>query len=406
MSYLYQPPTISPASLPMVFANVRTTTAQAEYVICDIYTNGAKRATFRKPWTTSGADFLFLIDVQSVVARQMGPYTYQKSTVFGVLGAKEMTQGSDMFTEYNIETTLEARGNDGYLYTVPGSAETSSALYALPAVRGLDNVSMDPYYSPNAGGNFKFLTTGPTTQQVGTGESFFISWLSRATNAAQLLFYSAAGTQVASAVIATTDATTDERFITLSIGPANITGTGSLSVLNGALPTSFSNIAYYTISAGTWIASAYTRLSELRRLDIVPRCGWAQRVYWMGLLGGCEQYTFQGQILKKQVDSGNIGEIAPSWSGGLTPPVQSHARGLIKTESQGELQIEIRESIPTEYGDWLRTLRKSPEAYLDVNGKYRAIVTAPGTTNYEQGREALTEFEVTLIVDRETSQEL
>ena len=390
----------------MVFRNSRTTTAEAEYLVCDVYLYGVKRATFRKPWFSSGANFLFDIDVQSVIARHIGPYTYQKSTVFGVLGTKEMTQSTDMFTEYYLETILEARGNDGYLYTVSGSGETSSTLYALPAVRGVDNVTMDPYYSPNAGGNFKFLTTGPTTQQVGTEESFFISWLSRATNAAQLLFYSAAGTQVASAVIATTDATTDEKFITLSIGPANITGTGSLSVLNGALPTSFSNIAYYTISAGTWIASAYTRLSELRRLDIVPRCGWAQRVYWMGLLGGCEQYTFQGEIIKRQQDSGNVGELAPIWNMSLTPPTSAHARGLVKTENEGELQIQIRESIPTEYGDWLRTLRKSPEAYLDVNGKYRAIVTAPGTTNYEQGREALTEFEVTLIVDRETSQEL
>ena len=406
MSYLYQPARISSAALPLVFRNSRTTTAEAEYLICDIYLGGSKKATFRKPWFSSGADFLFDVDAQSVVVRNMAPYTYQKSTIFGNLGVKELYYSSDVFTEYNIVTTLEVRGNDGYLQTVSGSAETSSTLYALPAVRGIADMSMNAYYSPSAGGDFKFLTTGPATQQVGIAESYFISWLGRATDAAQLLYYNAAGTQVGSTVIATGNDVADERVNSLSIGPANLTGTGTVVVLNGALPTTFANIAYYTFSAGVWSGGSYTRKSELRRLDIVPRCGWAQRVYWMGTLGGCEQYTFQGQITKKQVDSGNIGEVAPLWNVALSPPAPAHSRGLVKTENEGELQYEIRESIPTEYGDWLRTLRKSPEAYLDVNGKYRAIVTAPGTATYEQSREALTEFEVTLIVDREASQEL
>jgi hypothetical protein len=110
--------------------------------------------------------------------------------------------------------------------------------------------------------------------------------------------------------------------------------------------------------------------------------------------------------VKKQQDTGAVGEVAPRWSVSLTPPTPTHARGLVKTENEGELRMEIRESIPTEYGDWLRTLRKSPEVYLDDAGKYRAVVTAPGATNYEEGRKALTEFEVTLITGRETSQEL
>lgn len=406
MSYLYEPARISGTSLPLVFRNSRTTTAEAEYLICDVYTGGTKRATFRKPWFSSGADFLFDIDVQSVVARNLAPYTYQKTTIFGNLGVKELYYSSDVFTEYNLVTTLEVRGTDGYLQTVSASDETSSTLYALPAVRGLDPINMNAYYAPSAGGDFKFLTTGPATQQVGTAESFFISWLGRATNAAQLLYYNSGGTQVGSTVIATGDSVNDERVNSLSIGPANLTGTGTVVVLNGALPTSFANIAYYTYSAGTWSGGSYTRQSELRRLDVVPRCGWAQRVYWMGTLGGCEQYTFQGQITRKQNDGGTVGELAPLWNVALSPAAPAHARGMVKTENEGELQIEIRESIPTEHGDWLRTLRKSPEVYLDVNGKYKAVVTLPGNTTYEQSREALTEFEVTLIADRERSQEL
>lgn len=406
MSYLYEPARISAASIPLIFRNSRTTSAQAEYLICDIYIGGNKKATFRKPWFSSGADFLFDVDAQSVVARNVAPYTYQKTTVFGNLGVKELYYSSDVFTEYNVVTTLEVRGTDGYLQTVGGSAETSSTLYALPAIRGLDELNMNKYYAPSAGGDFKFLTTGPTTQQVGTAESFFISWLGRATNAVQLLYYNAAGAQTGSTVVATGDSVNDERVNSLSLGPANLTGSGTLTILNGSLPSDFSNIAYYTFSAGTWAGGNFTRQSELRRLDVVPRCGWAQRVYWMGSLGGCEQYTFQGQITRKQIDAGAVGEIAPTWNVALSPPSPAHSRGMVKTESEGELQLEIRESVPTDYGDWLRTLRKSPEVYLDVNGKYKAVVTLPGTATYEQSREALTEFEVTIIADRERTQEL
>lgn len=406
MSYLYEPARISGAYRPLIFRNSRTTTADAEYLICNVYVNTGLKATFRKPWFSSGADFLFDVDVQSVVARNMSPYTTQKTTVFGNLGVRELYSSTDAFVEYYIDSSLEVRGTDGYLQTVAGSSEVSSTLYALPAVRPVESLTMSAYYSPSAGGDFKFLTTAPQVQEVGTNESFFVSWLSRGTDAMQLLFYNTAGAQVGSTVILTSTSSADEKMNSISVGPANLTGTGTLVVLNGSLPTNFNNIAYYTFSAGTWSGSAYTRRSEVRQLNITSRCGWSQRVYWMGLLGGCEQYTFQGQIIKKQADTGAVGELAPNWNIAQSPPVQAHDRGIVKTGIDGRIEYEITEPIGPDAGDWLRVLRKSPEVYLDINGKYRAVTVEPGNATYERSREAEAEFQCTLIVDQETAQEL
>ncbi len=232
MSYLYSPARISGAYRPLVFRNSRTTTAQAEYLVCSIYVNTGLKAIYRKPWISSGVNFVFDIDVQSVVARNAAPYGYQKSSIFGTLGVKELVSNTDVFVEYYMESELEIRNTDGYLETVSGSGETTATLYAIPAIRSLYDITLDDYYQPSAStAGFEFLTTAPDEQEVDTDDNFFISWLSRGTNAMQLIFYNSAGSTVNTAVIATASDVADERMNTLGIGPANILGTGSLSVL-------------------------------------------------------------------------------------------------------------------------------------------------------------------------------
>lgn len=405
MSYLYQPARIASSYRPLMFRNSRTTTADAEYLICDVYVNTSLKGTFRKPWTSSAGAYLFDVDVQSIVSRNCAPYTTAKTSIFGTLDNKELTSSTDLLTQYYLYSELEIRNSSGYLETVAGSGETSNTLYALPSIRSMQDVSMDDYYQPSAGGDFLFLTNAPAEQNVGTDENFFISWMVYGTNALNLIFYNAAGSATHNVVVTTASGLTDDRVASVGIGPANIIGTGSLTLASGTWPTSFASIAYYTFSAGTYSGS-YTRRSELRRLNVVPRCEWSQRVYWMGPTGGPEQYTFTGQIIRQQTDEGTVGELAPRWDLTSTPPVQGYQRGVVKLDIETQVEIEILEPVDPYTGAWLRGLRSSPEVYLEVDGKYRVITVKPGQTEYERSREGVSEFKAVLIVDRESVQEI
>ena len=316
-----------------------------------------------------------------------------------------MTSSTDLLTQYYLYSELEIRNSSGYLETVAGSGETSNTLYALPSIRPLQDVSMDDYYQPSASGDFLFLTNAPEEQNVGSDENFFISWLVYGTNALNLIFYNAAGSATHNVVVTTAAGLTDDRVASVGIGPANILGTGSLTLASGTWPTSFASIAYYTFSAGTYSGS-YTRKSELRRLNVVPRCEWSQRVYWMGPTGGPEQYTFIGQIIRQQTDEGTVGELAPRWDLTSTPPVQGYQRGVVKLDIETQVEIEVLEPVDPYTGAWLRGLRSSPEVYLEVDGKYRVITVKPGQTEYERSREGIAEFKAVLIVDRESVQEI
>lgn len=126
-------------------------------------------------------------------------------------------------------------------------------------------------------------------------------------------------------------------------------------------------------------------------------------------MGGPEQYTFKGQIVKKQSDTGNVGEISPVWTEVQDPPVQeplTPARGIIKTDIDTRIEYEIREPVTPEFGAWLRTLRKSPEVYIEIDGQYHACTIAPGNTEYERSRSPNAEMQLTVIVENESSQEL
>jgi hypothetical protein len=197
---------------------------------------------------------------------------------------------------------------------------------------------------------------------------------------------------------------------TLGVGPANLLGSATgLTTLSGSKPTSLAAYKYYTFSVGTWSGSAYTRESELITLTIETACSWGQRLYWMGAMGGPEQYTFKGQIVKKQTDAGNVGEISPVWTEVQDPPVQeplTPARGIIKTDIDTRIEYEIREPVTPAFGAWLRTLRKSPEVYIEIDGKYQACTIAPGNTEYERSRSPNAEMQLTVIVENESSQEL
>jgi len=408
MSYTYEPPHIATCYRPLMFRNIRTSSADVQSVLCELYVSGTLRATFRKPWYDDTSTFKFDIDAQTVVARNCAPFTSPKSTQFEVWDAMSVNANTDTFVPYYLTTTVEIENEDGYLEEVAGSEETSSTLYAMPAIRPVNGYSMDQYYQPSSTGDFYFLTNAPTTQPVSLDENYSISWLSRGTEAAMFTFLEPSGSgQVV--VIRTNPNRNEEKMMTVGVGPANILGNLTLTYLSGTMPASLAPYVRYTFSVGYWSDGNYTRESEVRTFEIVPACPWRQRLYWMGPLAGVEQYTFCGQIVKKQADTGNVGELAHPIQEVQDPPglfVIPGSRGPIKTGIDTRLQIDIREPVDPEKGEWLRWIRKSPEVYLEVDGALQAVTVLPGDTEYERSREANAVLSFTVLAEYESTQEL
>ena len=409
MSYLYEPRQPSTCYRPQVFQNQRTSTADVETLLCEVYVSGSLQATYRKPYTSTAGGYKFDIDVQTITARNSAPYATDQSSIFQILDVFTIGVNSDVYVPYYLTTTLEARDTDGYLEEVAGSEETSSTLYSLPTIRSLYDMPLSQYYNPSATGDMRFLSNAPTSQFVSIEDNYFISWLARGIDAAKFTFFESPSVGTA-LIIRTTVTPTAEEMHTLGVGPANLLGTTpGLTILQGAKPTSLAAYTHYTFSVGTYADAEFTRESEELTFTLDGSCSWGQRLYWMGAMGGPEQYTFKGQIVKKQTDTGSVGEISPIWTEVQDPPVQeplTPARGIIKTDIDTRIEYEIREPVTPEFGAWLRTLRKTPEVYIEIDGKYHACTIAPGNTEYERSRSPNAELQLTVIVENESSQEL
>ncbi len=408
MSYTHNP--ASPASClrPLVFRNVRTSTADVASLLVDVYVDSSKVSTFRKPWDTSAADFTFNIDVQIPVSRSSAPYATEKATVFADLGKIEVVTNSDLYVDYYITSRLEAYNSFGYIQQIEGTTETSSAFKALSAYRPTYDLSFNAYYDPATLDDIKFLTNAPNPQPIAVNDNYFISWLGIGTSAGLLTFYGAAG-KAKDVVIQTAANTTTDEMLTVGVGLANILGdAGSLTVLDGTLPTlaNTQSYTYYTFSVGTWDGSTFTRKSEERRFDIIPDCANKLRLYWLGHLAGCEQYTFKGQQIKKQNDTGQIGRIATPWDITATPPAAASARGVVKTNVEGRLTIEVREVVDATTGAWLRTLRSSPEVYMEFAGAYIPVTITAGDSEFDRNREGNVGMTFVIIADLELPQAL
>lgn len=407
MSYTIEPHTVSSPVFPVYFRNNRTTSADAQNVICTLYADGEAVGTWRKSWSSSAFGFDFDIDVCSFVERASAPYSNAKTSFFGSLDTKGFIENTDAFTPYYLYTELEIRNSSGFLETVSGSGQTSNTLYAVNAITSLASPFMDEYYEPSATGDFRFLNTGSSAQSVSTDDPYFLTYLSKGTNAANFIFYSASGAELRNVVVDAGNDEGDEGMQTIKCGMPQMLGSGSWTILSGTLPTSFNSVAYYTVSVGLWEVGAYTRKSEVRRFNKTDGCAWHRRIFWFGQLGGAEQYTFKGRIEQKQKDTGQIAQFVPNWNIDYGTPISSYQRGIAKTDISSQITLDITEPVTPEMAEWLRFLRRSPEVYiLDGNGNYIPVTVEPGEVIIDISRTGQTEMKFTLILSNENGQEL
>lgn len=408
MSYTIQPTTPSTPYWPLVFRNSRTSTADVESLLVDVKVSGVKVASFRKLYDTqsSAGVYTFDIDVQIPVSRECAPNATAMSSIFGTMGELNVVNNTDVYKLYAIDTYLEFTNDDGYLETSTASIETSSGYYALPAARRRDTVNLSRYYYPLHGNDFEFLTSAPDNQPVADTDNYFLSFLANGCDAAKFIFEEYGGSRTREVVISLGDKDDAERMTTIGVGVANIKGTINATVLSGTFPTDLSPYRSYEVSVGIMVSSTYFRRSETRTFVLEGTCAGNLRVYWMNPYGGIDQYTFFGQLLRKQEDRGVITQIAPAWDITTSPPTTPASRGNIKTALEVDAVYEIREPVDFEKGEFLRTLRASSEIYASVGGEYQAVVLKPAEVEYDNNRTAETTMAFSFILATENMQDI
>lgn len=389
MSFTSEPQELSAAYRPLRFTNEQTSSEAVESLKVEVTVAGSLALTYRKPYSAkSGNDYTFYIDVQSPVQRYLAPRTdyTAASSMFPALSGFTSTNAADCYCTYKVDAYLEYRSSAGLLVT-SSAAETSSGFHAFAAKRPANDITMTDYFYQGSG-TFKWLTDGPTAQEIGTSEAAALCAARKGWNQYVFKFYDAGGFN-SSASQSVGSVGTNPTLQSLDAGTANLAGAGTF-------PTSFDDITYYTVE----LANSGTLVSEAWRFDVVKRCSHAKRMYWMNSLGGVDQYTFEGQITKIHEHDGVIGEI------NQPVPTDSDLPGIVKTGITSKVKYKIVEVLDADTADWVRNMFISPEVYMEIDGNLWRVTVEPGGVDIDTSNEAQQEIEFTVLFENEITQEI
>lgn len=389
MSYTTVPAELSAAYRAMRVINEQTSTEDVESVFIDVRVAGSSVVTYRKPYTSkSGNDYTFDFDIQAPIQRYLAPRTNYSaaSSIFPTLSSYNVRNAADCYANYGVRTYLEWRTSAGLL-TTSSAYEATSTLYAFAAKRPASDITMTDYYYQGSG-TFKVLTDGPSAQEIGTSEAAAICLAQKGWNTASYKFYS--GGVLDSSATQAAGTGTNPTMYSLDSGTANLAG-------QTGMPASFDDIDYYTIEFGSGGLPSRT---ETFRFDVVKRCPHAKRLYWMNSLGGVDQYTFEGQVTKRHVFGGKIGEI------NQPIPTDSDLPGIVKTGITGQVKYKIVESMDAETADWVRNLFISPEVYVEESDGLWRVTIEPGNIDIDTSNEPLQEITFTILVENEITQDV
>lgn len=408
MSYTQTPDTLGAAYRPLVFWWNVNSAEDVERALVRVYAYGSSACEFRKDYiASSGTNFTFEIDVQTIIARTLKPSTTNKSSLFSSLDAFNIDQNTDCQVDYYIDSYLEYRDSSGFIET-SGAGETSSTLYGIAATRQQSQaLPLTDYYFSSTASPFDFLTLTDSAE-VGADDAFHLAFIGKSIDAIRFRFYDEAGSLQTTAII---DAIGfDPSFpslCTVSCGPVNLLDmTGYSLILGTSMPTDIGQYAYYLVDVGDEDGVAFTPYSNTFRFNLVKRCSWGVRLYWMNPLGGADQYTFEGQVIKRYRHQGQVSEVTLPWNATQNPESQPYHRGILKTDISGDVVLDITQPLDYQTADWLRGLLTSPEVYLETDdGSYLAVAVEPGEVEIDTSNKASVNFKFQVLIEKTFTQD-
>jgi len=163
-----------------------------------------------------------------------------------------------------------------------------------------------------------------------------------------------------------------------------------------------SGLTFYTIQAGKWdTTSGFLARSELRRWDLVTRCADQERFHFLNRVGGCDSYTFFGNIKQTQRSESDEYERGLNWNVVTSLRHYPHYRGPFKGNIDSQVELEITTSQTTEESLWLREMLTSPEVYREVDGVFENVYIQDTSQEIDNNQAFAQEFKFRAMLNGE-----
>jgi hypothetical protein len=319
---------------------------------------------------SSGNDYYFRIDVQTLVQLNLAPKTSAMSSIFTGFGIPYIALNADMIASISLSVTYLYRNTTTGLLTALGVTDTPTSIYSLNSTPQHDETLNYEAYKPLFNDTAKlWLSLYPTRSKVSLTDNAWLTFISDAgANRIRVTTYNVAGVQIDTGLFAATLSSINEPQ-TVAVGVANLSAqvylSGSVNFANPA-------VSYYTVQL-TSSGFPNNPYLQVRRFDIADSCN-AVRLHWLGLLGGAESYTFTMKNRKSLSVQNTFAQRTLDWAS-TEPQNAITNRGRIKIGAVGsEVWEAISDFLTDDEAKWLRSLLVSAEVYMETSAGLQAVV--------------------------------
>lgn len=319
------------------------------------------------PDLSSGNDYYFLVDAQTLVQQELAPQAnFVTSTIFGDFNQPYQAVNADMFATVSISVTYLYRDPATNLLTPLGVTDTSTDYYAINSAPQHDEAQDYEDYKPLFNDTTqKWLTKTPINSNIALTDNAWVTFLSHSggngADRIRVISYNAAGGVIDTGLfVASLVANFPPQ--TVAVGPANLV---SQIWASGTVDFTDPALAYYTVELySPFFASPYL---AVRTYTIVEPCApESMRLHWLGLLGGAECYTFTA-FVQKNISTTNTFAQKPLYWDVTLPQHYITDKGAYKIASEGETRYTLTSDfIENSEADFLASLLTSPEVYVET----------------------------------------
>jgi len=220
----------------------------------------------------------------------------------------------------------------------------------------------------------KFLNDAPLTKRIELEASEYLGLLNGYNGAATFDFKLEVLTYNSSDALLNTDYINVTEWNNNYSGSNYITetylsiGVGTSNLINEGI--SLTNVSYYTVQ----LKEGSSKVSELRRFNIVHSCEGNVRLHWANKFGKQDSYTFKGNKIE------SLTHDSKTYTKAIGNTYSSEKRGVSVIQNISKNTFEIfTDSISREDYEFLSTMLINKMAWIEENNKYYPIIIEDGT---------------------------